>query len=296
MIAQIFTPISLLKKVFRLGERSLARQEVSHRLQNICSGETEEIIEAALSCQKSPFREGNSKAIIEFHQETQGLSSHAFRVLNEWGIPVTEEQLLRKLRGLNLVSWGFPFERLGLQTDHRFLQLSDNRWLLKDWELVNDEVYNYLVQHETTELLLMDIPFLIQMKLGLTKKKYLFLPEYDERFQQDETRLYILSSHAQLEAEDLQKTKAENTSFMEVAAAMSQEILVDKSKTTVVDEVIHDLLGSLIKLEKRSTEMKDEVVGHFSSNNLEAIRDLMTEKEKNEKVLLKLKEIVDELT
>jgi len=295
MIAQIFTPISLLKKVFRPGERSLARQEISHRLQDVCSGETEEIIEAALSFQKSPFREGNSKAIIEFHQEALGLSTHAFRVLNEWGMPVTEEQLLRKLRGLNLVSWGFPFERLGLQADHRFLQLSDQRWLLKEWELVNDEVYNYLVQHETTELPLMDIPFLIQMKLGLTKKKCLFLPEFDERFQMDETRLYVLSSQTQPEAEDL-LTNSENTSFTEVAAAMSQEALVDKPKTSVVDEVIHDLMGALIKLEKRSTEMKDEVVGHFSSNNLEAIRELMTEKEKNEKVLLKLKEIVDELT
>lgn len=295
MIAQIFTPISLLKKVFRQGERSLSRQEISHRLQNIGSSEAEEIIEAALSGEKSPFREGNSKAIIEFHQETLGLSTHAFRVLNEWGMPVTEEQLLRKLRGINLVSWGFPFERLGLQADHRFLQLIDHRWLLNEWELVNDEVYNYLVQHETTELPIMDIPFLIQMKLGLTKKKCLFLPEFDERFQLDETRLYILSSQEKPENEDLQ-LNTENTSLMEVAVAMSQEVVADKPKTSVVDEVIHDLMGALIKLEQRSNVMKDEVVGHFSSNNLEAIRELMTEKEKSEKVLIKLKEIVDELT
>lgn len=295
MIAQIFTPVSLLKKVFRPGERSLARQEISHRLQKVYLGEPGEVIGEALSCQGSPFREGTSKAIIAFHQESSSLSPHAFRALSESGMPVTEEQLLRKLRGANLISWSFPFERLGLQNDHRFVQLSDQRWLLNEWELVNNEVYNYLVQHETTEIPLIDIPLLMEMKLGLPKKKSIFLPEFDERFHLGESKLYILSSQETKKTEELQ-VKTENTSFMEVAVAMTQETVIDKTKITVVDEVIHDLMGSLIKLEQRSNEMKEEVVGHFSSNNLDAIRNLMNEKEKNEKVLLKLKEIVDELT
>ena len=290
MIKQIFTPISLLKRVFRLGERSLARQEISHRLQNLYSGDAEEVIETALSHQKSPFREGSSKAIIEFHQEASVLATHAFQILTESGIPVSEDQLLRKLRGQNLVSWGFPFERLGLQADHRFLQLKDQRWLLKEWELVNDEVYNYLVNQGTTELPQRDLPLLIGMKMGF-KKKFVFLPEFDERFRMDETRLYILSSPVKQETEDL-AIVTEKTSFMEVAVAMIQET----QKTSVVDEVVNDLMGALIKLEKRSNEMKEEVVGHFSSNNLDAIKSLMNEKEKNEKVLLKLKEIVEELS
>ena len=95
------------------------------------------------------------------------------------------------------------------------------------------------------------------------------------------------------EQQQVQENTENRTSFMEVAAAVSQEVL--EKKSTVVDEVVEDLMGALIKLEQRSNEMKDEVVNHFSSNNLDAIKSLMGEKEKNERVLLKLKEIVDEL-
>lgn len=314
MIGQIFTPISLLKKIFRIGERSLSRQEIVYRLQHqyqFEQVEADETVQTSLDFTDSPFREGKSKAIIEYVQESQSLAAQVYRILNEAGSPLTEDQILRKLRSQNYISWSFPFERLGLVGDHRFTQLKvDQRWLLSEWVIVNDEVYQYLSNHGTTELQLRDIPYLLQMKMGLPKKKCLFLPEFDDRFEVGDTRLFIFQTVKEekvaifpniqeQETLDLTPTREfKNTSFMEVAAAMSQETLqvMDNQQSTVVDEVLKDLTGALIKLDKRAGEMKDEVVTHFTSNNLEAIKSLMDEKEKNEKVLLKLKEIVDELS
>lgn len=315
MIGQIYTPISLLKKIFRTGERSLSRQEIVFRLQQyyqLEQAEADEIVQSSLDTTDSPFREGNSRAIIEYVQESQSLAAQVHRILNEVGSPLSEDQILRKLRSQNYISWSFPFERLGLLGDHRFVQLkADQRWLLSDWDIVNDEVHQYLSNHGTTELQLRDIPYLLQIKMGLSKKRCLFLPEFDDRFMVEETRLFILQKEKEQEQEStfpiMQELETpdvmpirelDNTSFVEVAAAMSQETLeiIENQKSTVVDEVLKDLTGALIKLDKRAGEMKDEVVTHFSSNNLEAIKSLMDEKEKNEKVLLKLKEIVDELS
>lgn len=312
MIGQIYTPISLLKKVFRTGERSLAREEIVLRLQQnyqLDQDQADETVQASIDTTNSPFREGNSRAIIEYVQESQSLAAQVHRILNDVGSPLTEDQILRKLRSQNYISWSFPFERLGLFGDHRFVQLNaDQRWLLSDWDIVNDDVYQYLCNHGTTELQLRDVPYLLQMKMGLSKKKCLFLPEFDHRFLVEETKFFILQNEEEqestfpitqeLESPDLMPNRElDNTSFMEVAAAMSQETLeMMEKKSTVVDEVLKDLTGALIKLDKRAGEMKDEVVTHFTSNNLEAIKSLMDEKEKNEKVLLKLKEIVDELS
>ncbi|RKD27121.1 hypothetical protein BEP19_00705 [Ammoniphilus oxalaticus] len=311
MIGQIFTPISLMKKVFRLGERSLAREEISHRLEILNSGNSldfEQIIQAALDEANSPFQEGSSKAIIEFQQKPSPVAEAVSQILNKMdtGAPMTEEQLLRRLRSKNKISWSLAFERIGLLADHRFSQLVDGRWLLTNWEFVNDEVYHYLTEHETTQVPRREIAQLLDVKMGYRKKKCLFLPEYDQRFQIDQTSLAVLSkapvgnaSEETRREEDggetlqTQANAKEDKSFMEVAAAMSQVV---EAKKTIVDEVVDDLMGALIKLEQRSNEMKDEVVGHFSSNNLEAIKGLMSEKEKNETVLSKLKEIVDELT
>lgn len=313
MIGQIYTPISLLKKIFRIGERSLSRQEIVFRLQQyyqLDEAVADETVQSSLDITDSPFREGNSKAIIEYVQESQSLAAQVHRILNEAGGPLTEDQILRKLRSQNYISWSFPFERLGLLGDHRFVQLkADQRWMLSDWDIVNDEAYQYLSNHGTTELQLRDIPYMLQMKLGLSKKKGIFLPEFDPRFKVEETKLFILQKEEKQEStfpimqeldtpDSLSNRELDNTSFMEVAAAMSQETLeiIENEKSTVVDEVLKDLTGALIKLEKRAGEMKDEVVSHFTSNNLEAIKSLMDEKEKNEKVLIKLKEIVDELS
>lgn len=307
MFEHIYTPISLIKKAFKPGERSLSRQEICQRLLNLTPMEedlAEQTIQLALDQPSSPFREGNSRAIIEYVQEHQSLAQHVLRVLQDAGNPLSEEQILRKLRGHSLISWSFAFERLGLLGDHRFSQLSDLRWILSDWEIANDGIFEYLQTKENQELQAKDIPYIVQMRAGITKKKCLFLPELDGRFEVAEDKVALRQSVQPVGKENaIELTDGQldpnHTSFMEVAAAMNQETLEmvqDRPDKTIVDQVVDDLLGALIKLEKRSTEMKEEVLSHFTANNLDAIKSLLSEKEKNEKVLSKIKDIVDDLS
>lgn len=309
MAKHIYTPISLVKKVFKLGERSLSRDEISQRLSSAADLEgewPEQTIQSALDQPSTPFREGNSRAIIEYVQETQALSQNVWRIFQEAGGPLTEEQILRKLRSFNLISWSFNFERLGLQGDHRFSQLSDLRWVLSEWEIANDEIFAFVQSKETKEILNKDIPYVMQMRMGMTKKKCIFLPELDDRFEIAGDRITLRVDIQPVSEESANESVVldsllddHHTSYMEVAAAMNQETLElvqETGEKTVVDQVVEDLMGALIKLEKRSTEMKEEVLSHFTANNLDAIKSLLAEKEKNEKVLGKIKDIVDELS
>lgn len=308
MLEHIYTPISLIKKSFKAGERSLAREEIAHRLQAMFGVEdsaADSFIQLSLDRPSSPLREGSSRAVIEYVQESQPLSQHAWKILQDSGSPLTEEQILRKLRSLNLVSWSFSFDRLGLLGDHRFSQLNDGRWIISEWEIVNDDIFELIQRKETKELPIKDVPYIMQMSKGLSKRKGLFLPELDSRFEISEDKIYLHeSSVTVMENETIPSSDSHildinQTTIMEVAAAMNQETLElvqEKQEKTVVDQVVEDLMGALIKLEKRSAEMKEEVLSHFTANNLDAIKSLMSEKEKNERVLLKIKDIVDELS
>ncbi|RXT13604.1 hypothetical protein [Ammoniphilus sp. CFH 90114] len=308
LLEHMYTPISLIKKTFKTGERSLSRDEILHRLRSMAQVEdqaAEPLIQLALDQPSSPFREGSSRAVIEYVQESQPLSQHVLRILQETGSPLSEEQILRKLRSLNLISWSFSFERLGLMGDHRFSQLSDGRWIMSEWEIVNDEIFELILRKETKEILMKDIPYIVQMVKGMSKRKNLFLPELDVRFRIVEDKILLQVDTQPMAEEQASESnnnlilESQHTSIMEVAAAMNQETLelVEVAgEKTVVDQVVEDLMGALIKLEKRSAEMKDEVITHFTANNLDAIKSLMSEKEKNEKVLLKIKDIVNDLS
>jgi hypothetical protein len=309
MKGKIFTPVSLVKKTFKHGERSLSREEITQRLHALTQDpyfDVENSIQAALNHPYSPFREGNSRAIIQFIHESQPLSNHVYRLLNETGFPLSEDKILRKLRGLNLVSWNFSFERLGLYADSRFSQLqSDGRWCSSDWAVVNDDVYAFLLDQGTKELLTRDIAFLIQSKLNLPKNHRLFVPQADGRFLVEGDKLYVLDLANEVPPIDHQQDAISHemndtikSTYTEVAVAMNQELLTVESNSskTVVDEVVQDLMGALIKLEQRSNEMKEEVLQYFASNDLGAIQGLIQEKDKNEKVLNKLQEIIDELS
>lgn len=308
MLEHIYTPISLIKKTFKAGERSLSREEISHRLHTafgVEDSQADSFVQLALDQPSSPFREGSSRAVIEYVQESQPLSQHAWKILQDSASPLTEEQILRKLRSLNLVSWSFSFDRLGLLGDHRFSQLSDGRWIISEWEIVNDDIFELILRKVPQELLVKDVPYIIQMSIGISKRKGLFLPELDSRFKISEDKIYLHEATAAVVENgtslpsDSHNLDMNHTTLMEVAAAMNQETLElvqEKQEKTVVDQVVEDLMGALIKLEKRSTEMKEEVLSHFTANNLDAIKSLMSEKEKNERVLLKIKDIVDELS
>lgn len=316
-----YTPISQVKKVFKPWERSLSRQEVAHRLltlQENCDIDPEHCIQTALETVDSPFSEGSSKAIIEYLQESTPLAGHVHRLLKGMASPMSEEQILRKLRGMNLISWSFSFKRIGLLADYRFAQFEgDDRWFLSEWEIVNDQLFELLHREGKKECLTRDIPYLIKVKLNLTRHNHLFIPELDERFSQNGDKLRLVlqetpnffpknrelaagdgSGEEEIGLETKFKQELVHNSYLEVAVTMDQQTIEATKQTgkrTVVDGVVEDLMGALIKLEKRDGEMKEEVLQHFASNNLDAIGNLLSEKAKNEKVLDKLKEIIDEL-
>jgi hypothetical protein len=296
MMGLIYTPISLLKKSFKPAERSLSREEVIRRLLTFTNDVSlsENYLEMALDHPSSPFREGNSRAIIEYVQQQHPLSVHVYRLIKEAGMPLLEDKILRKLRSLQLVSWNFDFDRLRLMGNPGFVQLeADKRWLLNEWYIANDEIYDYLNSGSKRDISLRDVSYIIQAMPSLSKEKAIFIPEVDKRFILNREMVEVITD-----------SSAHTQSLMEVAVTMSnhlidretEQVMISESSKTVVDEVLGDLANALQKLEKRSNEMKQDVLQYFDSNDMSSISLLLKEKEKNEIVLSRISQIVNELS
>ncbi|WP_047155390.1 hypothetical protein [Aneurinibacillus tyrosinisolvens] len=107
----VYTSSSMLKMVFRSGERSLSRQEVESRLQNTYSTSLmkmnvlpERVIEEAMADEQSPFHIGGSHAVIEMETTVRDhIAEELVRYLLENKGPLTTDQCLKKLRRHNVV-------------------------------------------------------------------------------------------------------------------------------------------------------------------------------------------------
>ncbi|GAA4703267.1 hypothetical protein [Brevibacillus fulvus] len=318
-----YTPASIIKKVFRPGERSLPKTEVCLRIEE--SGlftaqspeDSERLLNAVLNMEHSPVRIGRSEAIIELTHQSHQLFDLAYRFLRLSNMPKAMEQIVPELRRQTQFSWNQINRLLILQRDPRFVQFeSDKRWYLADWKVANDTVAQFMQEHQISEISTRSLPYFLDQEVGLPAEAHLFLPELDERFRLDgDTLLFVLPEKtAQGGQEELVQETNDSTvelvqpneqqvavsSHAEVAATFQtmehsskEEITMNGNQMQTTYTEVHQLMRqALERLEARHQQMAQEVISFFQQSDMQSIEILMKEKHKNEQVALGIQQVL----
>ncbi|MED0670227.1 hypothetical protein [Aneurinibacillus aneurinilyticus] len=312
----VYTPSSMLKKVFRTGERSLSRQELENRLQNTYGTSLQrmnqspaQVIDEALAEEISSFHVGASHAVIEMEAPFRDLiAEELVRYFLESKGPLTAEQCLKKLRRQNIISYSYAENKLPLYKDSRFVQFTgSDLWYLARWEVANDRVYRFLANKQIKQLPLTQLLLMMEHELNLSRRDYVFVPEGDSRLRVIEG-LVLVDDEAKnsgdkeekvpLQTEEVQATALDQESTAiteniqreeEVAVTMAN----DMKTVSVFEDVLVNAQDSTEKLEQRIKEMEEEVLEHFKGNNMSAISTLVAEKEKCEAIVVALEKVVE---
>jgi hypothetical protein len=316
-----YTLTSLIKKVFRSGERSLPRIEIIERLQECLRANGYELdgdtaLTMILHAEHSPVRVGHSEAIIELTYQPHQLHDLAYRFLRDTHSPKKVEQIVPELRRQTQFSWNQVRRMLQLERDPRFVQYrGDQRWFLAEWKVANDRVYNYFRTNGITQISLRSLAYFLEHEAGLSMKEELFLPEMDDRFRLDGDTLFITEEPAdalfdliEIEGPTPVAESAPAPSLLpgenEAAAAgitlplheqlsFEEETFMHTLGTqSVTGEVSQMLRQALARLEERNQQMSLDVVTYFQQSNLQAIEELMKEKHKNEQIALGLQQVL----
>jgi len=308
----VLTASSMLKKVFRPGERSLSRQELSQRLQYTFEGEyaedlhPEEIIEEALKDHLTPFKEGASHAVIEMNvSAVDPLAEELHRYLLENRGPITTEQALKRLRRRGLVSYSFTADKLPLYKYPKFVRYKGSElWYLSSWKPANDQIFKYLVDKNIKQLPLNQLYLMMETEMQLPRKEYVFVMEGDSRFHVIDNNFVIVSYDSvdtarlvnnlmdrQEQKINQEKINQEQKINKEVAKIMSMETQTRTQE--VFESVLEEISNSTEKLAQRIQEMEDEVLAYFKENNMPGITQLVNEKEKCELITRKLEEVME---
>ncbi|WP_134686436.1 hypothetical protein [Brevibacillus migulae] len=216
-----YTLTSLIKKVFRPGERSLPRSEINQRLMECLRAngyemDSEEVLTHVLSLEHSPVCVGHTDAIIELTYQPHQLYDLAYRFLRDTHMPKTVEQIVPELRRQTQFSWNQVRRMLELERDLRFVQYQgDKRWYLAEWKVVNDRVYQYALENGLKQMSLRTLSFFLENEVGLSLKDDVFIPDADERFQVNGDIISVLADHA----DDVEDTRDSSTDPMDVQEA-----------------------------------------------------------------------------
>jgi hypothetical protein len=300
----VYTPASMLKKVFREGERSLSKQELQNRLQNTygtgleaINMTAEDVIDRAVEDEASPFHLGSSHAVIEMERIPRDhIAEEMVRYFLENKAPLTEEQCLKKLRRVNLISYSFPASKLPLYKDPRFVQLDgSDLWYLARWSPANDELYDFIVERQLKQFPLAQLYMIMEHELGLSRREFVFVPEGDKRFRVIEGLVIISYTEDEVQTIGTRSVLAEekpilsiNSNEEEVAVTMANDV----KTASVFEDTLRNAQDSVEKLENRIKEMEEEVLNQFKVNNLPAISQLVGEKEKCESIVKALQHVM----
>jgi hypothetical protein len=306
-----YTLSSIIKKVFRPGERSLPRHEVCIRLDE--SGlaaahnlESEALLAKVLRMEQSPVRVGRSEAIVELTYQPHQLFDLAYRFLRDTSTPQTVEKIVAELRRRTQFSWNQLMRMLQLEHDPRFVQYEgDHRWFLAEWNVANDRVFAFCRDHGITRITTRSLSHFIEQEVGLSVQEYVFLPDLDDRFRLDGETLCVVaepSEHAEKAETTEIETHAPAACCQEAAAAFApaesdahqkqheqlrfeEEAFMNTVQThPTLQEVEQLLRQALERLQSRNHEMSQEVINYFQESNMQAIELLMKEKHKNEQI------------
>lgn len=192
-----YTKSSLVKRMFRPGERSLPRTELLQRLKEaLCANEgqtAESILDDVLQLPDAPVQIGRSEAIVELSYKPHQLHDLAYRYVRDSHTPKPLESIMRELRRRTPFAWNVIARVLTLEKDPRFVQFEqDDRWYLAEWKVANDAFYEFAKRERIHLVNLRNLYYTLEREVGLSGKEYVFLPEKDDRFRVEGDHLHVL--------------------------------------------------------------------------------------------------------
>ncbi|MGG1659353.1 hypothetical protein [Brevibacillus sp. NRS-1366] len=326
-----FTLPSIVKKVFRSGERSLPRTEICSRMEAnelnaFLDLDSTALLDKVLQMDQSPVRVASSEAIVELTYQPHQLYDLAYRFLRDTQTPKKIEQIVAELRRQTQFGWNQILRLLQMERDTRFVQYQgDIRWFLAEWTLGNDQVYDFCRNNSITQVSSRSLVHFLEQEVGIAAEAA-FLPVLDDRFRIDGETLYIIvrnedENEEQLEeqteelavteiavtatSETISKTVSVSEAVVSESAQLSQqekqqELPFTKEDNTmsiatnqqVLEEVQQLLQQAISRLEARQLDMSQEVVNHFQQSNMQAIEVLMKEKHKHEQIVLGIQQVL----
>lgn len=309
-----YTLPSIVKKVFRSGERSLPRTEICSRMEAneltaLMDLDSATLLDKVLKMEQSPVRVASSEAIVEITYQPHQVYDLAYRFLRDTQTPKKLEQIVAELRRQTQFGWNQILRMLQLERDPRFVQYQgDNRWFLAEWTLANDQVYDFCRNNGITQVAARSLVHFLEQEVGIAADAA-FLPMLDDRFRVEGDTLYIIVRSdvtdeelavEEMAAADSSVSIANIESETEEVVPEQQEPIFTKGETNmtnatnvrVLEEVQQLLQQAISRLEGRNQEMAQEVVTHFQQSNMQAIEVLMKEKHKHEQIVLGIQQVL----
>ncbi|WP_432774542.1 hypothetical protein AAFJ72_15050 [Brevibacillus gelatini] len=309
-----YTLPSIVKKVFRSGERSLPRTEICSRMEAneltaLMDLDSATLLDKVLKMEQSPVRVASSEAIVEITYQPHQVYDLAYRFLRDTQTPKKLEQIVAELRRQTQFGWNQILRMLQLERDPRFVQYQgDDRWFLAEWTLANDQVYDFCRNNGITQVAARSLVHFLEQEVGIAADAA-FLPMLDDRFRVEGDTLYIIVRSdvtdeelavEEMAAADSSVSIANIESETEEVVPEQQEPIFTKGETNmtnatnvrVLEEVQQLLQQAISRLEGRNQEMAQEVVTHFQQSNMQAIEVLMKEKHKHEQIVLGIQQVL----
>jgi hypothetical protein len=191
----------------------------------------------------------------------------AYEFLLQTGKPQSLDRIIKHITKKTKAQQEQVLRQLYLDKDVRFVQIEGNdRWILTEWEICNDHLYQILLERNITETNLTHIYQLISTQIQRKDEpRRVWMPEQDTRFEVSDNGkvILVLQKH-----EEVTNMELNNTTNIE--------------QHNIFEKVITHLEQATELLKQRNNQMSDEVVQYFNANNLDAIHLLMEEKQANQ--------------
>ena len=290
-----YTLPSIVKKVFRSGERSLPRTEICSRMEAnelnaFLELDSTALLDKVLRMDQSPVRVASSEAIVELTYQPHQLYDLAYRFLRDTGAPKKLEQIVAELRRQTQFGWNQILRMLQLEKDTRFVQYQgDIRWFLAEWTLGNDQVYEFCRKNGITQVTSRSLIHFLEQEVGIAGDAA-FLPVLDDRFRIDGEILYIIA-RSEDDIEEQIEEQMDEPAAAEVAVTAEaidsetiantesvSEVSVSESAQPVLHEEQKEQMKPLITKEENtmSSAINQQVLEEVQQLLQEAISRLET--------------------
>ena len=283
-----FTLPSIVKKVFRSGERSLPRTEICSRMEAnelnaFLDLDSTALLEKVLQMDQSPVRVASSEAIVELTYQPHQLYDLAYRFLRDTGAPKKLEQIVAELRRQTQCGWNQILRMLQLEKDTRFVQYQgDIRWFLAEWTLGNDQVYEFCRKNGITQVTSRSLIHFLEQEGGIAGDAA-FLPVLDDRFRIDGEILYIIV-RSEDDIEEQIEEQMDEPAAAEVAVtaeAITSETIANTESVSeaAVSESAQPVLQEEQKEQLKPLNTKEEMTMSNALNQqvLEEVQQLLQE-------------------
>lgn len=283
-----YTLPSIVKKVFRSGERSLPRTEICSRMEAnelnaFLDLDSTALLEKVLQMDQSPVRVASSEAIVELTYQPHQLYDLAYRFLRDTGAPKKLEQIVAELRRQTQFGWNQILRMLQLEKDTRFVQYQgDIRWFLAEWTLGNDQVYEFCRKNAITQVTSRSLIHFLEQEVGIAGDAA-FLPVLDDRYRIDGEILYIIA-RSEDDIEEQFEEQMDEPAAAEVAVtaeAVASETIVNTESVSeaAVSESAQQVLHEEQKEKMKPLITKEEMTMSNAINQqvLEEVQQLLQE-------------------